>query len=164
MTKIIPINSHVEVRPIREERFISSSEKTYEEKGEVLAIAAIPTYEEDCEFRVGDTIYFDSWCVAQYPDSTGEIHYLVPFDKIRAYEPCTTKNPSATLVTGGSTTTDTLENTLEEFSNGATGVTTSNTFPTLPQTMSTSPDTSVPPSSPTTPDLPESIQTLNTNP
>lgn len=82
MTKIfLPVNNHVEVKPLKFEKFIASADTTFEEKGEVMSVAkGMDTV------VVGDIVYFDSWQCAKYPDSEGNVRYLVKLEDIRAVE------------------------------------------------------------------------------
>lgn len=78
-----PHNKHIEVDPIEQDSVVASQNTTFEEKGRVLAAA------DDCEYNweEGDIVYFDAWLVAKYVDKDGKERYLVPEDKVRAYEP-----------------------------------------------------------------------------
>lgn len=83
MNKSNPLNGHVEIKPITVEAMIASARDQYEEKGVVVSLA--PDL-KGVELNVGDTVYFDSWMAAKYPDSKGEVFYLVPFSALRYRE------------------------------------------------------------------------------
>jgi len=76
-----PINKHIEVAPMVQESIISTSDHVYEEKGKVISIA-----DDVTRVEVGQTVFFDSYLVAKYPDNNNQIRYLVPEDAIRAIE------------------------------------------------------------------------------
>lgn len=80
---LVPLNGHVEIKPVEQDGIIRSVDGMYEEKGAVLSIA--PDVVGPIE--IGDYIYFDSWMSAKFYDGKGETHYLVPYESIRAYEP-----------------------------------------------------------------------------
>ncbi len=78
---ITPINQHVLIQPLAKNTGVMSiSEKNYDEKG--IALSTM----EYMDFKVGDTVYFDSWQAARYNEDTSEEFWLVPFSAIRAYE------------------------------------------------------------------------------
>lgn len=76
-----PLNNYVQIEPQTREDFISSAETTYNEVGTVVEVAGGVT-----RVTKGDTVYFDSWMAAKYPDGRGGYYWLVPFDNIKAYE------------------------------------------------------------------------------
>lgn len=81
--RFIPINSHIEIKPLAHQTFIASGTESYEEIGEVISIG--DGYFPD--LQVGDKVYFDSWMAAKYPKGdTGEFHWLVEYQHIRAVE------------------------------------------------------------------------------
>ena len=81
--KFIPLNHHLEIKPIKQDNFIPSSDTTYEEKGEVMSVAKeVP----ETFVKVGDIVYFDSYLCAKFPDETGAVRYLIETDAIRAKE------------------------------------------------------------------------------
>ncbi|MDE2232922.1 MAG: hypothetical protein KGJ90_02205 [Patescibacteria group bacterium] len=81
---IIPINGHILIKPLSRETMYMSNQTSYEERGEVLSLGAA-IYPD---LHVGDAVYFDSWLAAKYFDASGNEHWLIPYDKIRAIEPC----------------------------------------------------------------------------
>lgn len=74
MSKFIPFDNKIEVKPFIQDNIILSEDKNLIEAGEVIAIG------KDVKFvKVGDTLYFDSWGVSKTPKGEdGEEHYLVP--------------------------------------------------------------------------------------
>lgn len=77
----IPLNNHIEVKPIEQKSIIATGNETYEEKGEVLSVA-----EGIISVKVGDIAYFDSWTCAKYKDNEDKMRYLVSLESIRAVE------------------------------------------------------------------------------
>ncbi len=90
MSTIIPTNGHLEVRPIKEETFIATTDALYEEKGEVISIDSQLADENDSyfsyPFKVGDVVYCDSYLIAKFIDGEGIEHYLIKASDVRAYE------------------------------------------------------------------------------
>lgn len=80
MKKIVPLNNHVLIQPLVREGAFESAHKEYAERGIVVEMCF------DSSFKAGDVIYFDSWGSARYEDEDGKEIWLVPHDKIRAYE------------------------------------------------------------------------------
>lgn len=81
---IIPVNKHIVIEPLRHESFISSSKETYEEIGIVVALESGITYYPS--LKVGDRVFFDSWCAAKYPKNENEFYWLVKYDDVRGIE------------------------------------------------------------------------------
>lgn len=85
--KFIPLNLHLEIKPIEQEGIIATQSSSYEEKGLVLSVAEGVTLA-----KPGDIIFFDAWLCAKFP--TGEqdkfgndlFHWLVQEKDIRAKE------------------------------------------------------------------------------
>lgn len=85
-----PLNNNIQIEPQTREDFISSADTTYNEVGTVLALPENIKEvlgEKCCPIDIGDTVYFDSWMAAKYPDGKGGLAWLIPFDNIKAYEP-----------------------------------------------------------------------------
>lgn len=81
---ITPTNQHVHVKPIpHDSGVMATHDKNYDEKG--IALSA----QDFMEFKIGDTIYFDSWEAAKYNEDTPDEFWLVPYHAIRAYEVAT---------------------------------------------------------------------------
>lgn len=78
----LPINGHVQIRPLKHETFISSGNDQYEEIGEVISL----NFASIEDIQVGDRVYFDSWMAAKYPDGNGDYYWLVEYQHIRAIE------------------------------------------------------------------------------
>ncbi len=76
-----PINKHIEVEPMVMETIIERSDHAYEEKGMVISVA-----DDTKVVNPGQTVYFDSYLCAKYPDNSGKTRYLVPEDAVRAVE------------------------------------------------------------------------------
>lgn len=79
----IPLNDHIEVEPINQESIVESQDTNFEEKGKIISMASSLS---GWWPKVGDTVHFDSWLCAKYPDSNGKVRYLVPASAVRAYE------------------------------------------------------------------------------
>lgn len=94
--QFIPLNRHVEVKPVEQKSIVATANEVYEEKGAVLSIADGVT-----AVKVGEICYFDSWLCAKYPDSEGNIRYLVPEENIRAVERAEWKPVWTTTETNG---------------------------------------------------------------
>lgn len=84
---IVPINGHLLIEPAKEETAFQTSEQKLEERGTVLAIdEGLQEFPNTIPVSVGDSVFFDSWASGRYKDSKGDIHWVVPYDHIRAVE------------------------------------------------------------------------------
>lgn len=75
---IFPINSHLQVQPLKRDGVMATHDKNFDEKGLV-----IKGFEE---VENGMTVYFDSWQAAKFNEDTDEEFWLIPYSAIRAYE------------------------------------------------------------------------------
>jgi len=88
---LIPINGHVQVKPIQEEGLFSRTDPKYEEKGVVvmcsndLAGMLFRGEPTNFPFNEGDIVYFDGWLCAKYGDEENPI-WLVKAEDIRAID------------------------------------------------------------------------------
>lgn len=89
---IIPVNGHLIVKPKENKTFLPTEKGTFQEIGEVVAIAedlknlfqGFDKKGEDA-VKIGVDVYFDSWLSAKYPTGEGdEEFYLVPWKDVRA--------------------------------------------------------------------------------
>lgn len=78
----IPINGHIEVKPIVEGGVVQREQAKYEEKGIVINTGAI----DKAFISIGDVVFFDGWLAAKYGADTDEEHWLVKYEDIRAIE------------------------------------------------------------------------------
>lgn len=72
MSKFVPYDDKIEIRPVKKEKVLSNGKDTFIESGEVIAVGATVKF-----VKVGDTVYFDSWGHSKTPEVDGEIHYVV---------------------------------------------------------------------------------------
>lgn len=94
---ITPVNKHLLIKPVVHETFIASQTETYEEIGEVIAMAdgincvdmgmtGVTSMSQNY-VNVGDKVYFDAWLAAKFPgEKEGEHYWLVKWEHIRAVE------------------------------------------------------------------------------
>jgi len=76
---IIPVNGYLLISPLKHESFVQSEHDTYDEIGEVIAVA------EGIEFvKVGQLVYFDSYMAKKYsnPDDKNDFIWLVHRDEV----------------------------------------------------------------------------------
>ena len=86
MKKLIPVNKHLLIEPVKHEAFISSQNETYQEIGKVLALPNEWDIFESTAVDIGDYVYFDSWLASKFPSETdGEHYWLVKWEDVRAY-------------------------------------------------------------------------------
>lgn len=92
---LIPLNGHVQIEPIEQDSFISSSKTAYEEIGKVISVALEVNWVGDAtvppRLPLGVKVFFDSWMATKYPDGKQGFYWLVPYSAIRAYEPIPTE-------------------------------------------------------------------------
>jgi co-chaperonin GroES (HSP10) len=76
MSKFVPFDGKVEVRPIEKNSIIQSEDKVYVESGEVIAKS------DSCTgfVKVGDILFFDSWKCSIAKEQDGTEHYVVTLD------------------------------------------------------------------------------------
>lgn len=88
MARFIPLNGHVEVRPIREGGVVQRADQKFEEKGVVISwdVPGLTKYKPPLPIRVGCIVYFDGWLAAKYNADTDDEKWLIKFDDIRAME------------------------------------------------------------------------------
>lgn len=108
MKKLIQVNGHLLIEPLKQEEFIASDKTTFQEIGVVIDFdpaldpnwdpiphTGIPSnlYPEiECPIHKGDKVYFDSWLAAKYPtgehDERGEkrFYWLVKWEDVRMIE------------------------------------------------------------------------------
>lgn len=101
--KIVPVNGHLLIEPLKHEAFISSQRETFEEIGVVISVAGnlstpfpkdpgrtTPGGEEVLVgpggLMPGDKVYFDSWLAAKYPNGEDGFYWLVKWEDVRAIE------------------------------------------------------------------------------
>ena len=76
--KIVPVNGHIQIKPIKRESIIASSERDYDAKGTVIS---------GNNFIVeGVTVYFDASLASKFNPDTEEEFWLLPYEAVRAYE------------------------------------------------------------------------------
>lgn len=73
MSKFVPFNDKIEVRPFKQDSIIASVDESLIEAGEVVAVGSDVTF-----VKPGDTLYFDAWGCSKTPEIDGERHYVVP--------------------------------------------------------------------------------------
>jgi len=83
MSRLVPINKHLEIEPVENQAFMASA-GTFEEKGKIVSLAPDCTWFH--EGYIGRIVYFDSWTAAKFSDSEGKVHYLVEEQNVRAFE------------------------------------------------------------------------------
>ena len=89
---MIPLNGHVQIIPVEQDTFISSSKTAYEEIGTIVSLDQSLPAEAISTLRIGGKVYFDSWMATKYPDGKGGFYWLVPYESIRAYEPVSSES------------------------------------------------------------------------
>ncbi len=70
----IPAFGRIEIEPIRSNTFLVSEDKSYIEKGKIVAINEVDTKPE---YGVGDIIYFEAYGIYKTPEENGVSHYVL---------------------------------------------------------------------------------------
>lgn len=91
MSKIVPINGHVLIEPVKHESFMASQKETYQEAGTVIDLDEdyIGMHKGGGKTLIerGDTVFFDAWLGKKYPRPNEEgFYWLIRISDIVAYE------------------------------------------------------------------------------
>lgn len=84
-SKIIPVNGHLLISPLKHESLLPTEKGQYDEVGEVVAIAGDAMNYMGIEIH--DIVFYDSWLASKYPTGKDdEVFWLVPYKDIRAIQ------------------------------------------------------------------------------